>query len=742
MIRALILTLALASLAAPKEPVDYVDPNIGGISHLLVPALPNVQYPHGIARLAPVTPTGVKDRYLADQVFGFRAGASILMPFTGPVPADPARYASLYDHDQETATPYYYSAWLEDTGIQVEYTVTHSVAYYRFTYPENTTPAVLFRGVTAPQFTLQPPNAIQGAEDTPYRDSRLYFHAEFSRPYATSGQKPNAVWAAGFDTRALEIKIGFSYISPEQARRNIAREIPDWDFARVKAEARAVWNRELGKIEISGGTEQQRTIFYTGLYRSVGRPTNLVEGDRYYSGADKQVHPAEGRGFYAVNNPWGSFRSMYPLQLLLDPQRQVDVVRTYIRIYQQSGWMQPYIRQTMIGQHQTAIVTDVWAKGYRDFDLAKAYEGLRKNRMESTLIPWRRGPATSIDRAYQEHGFVPALAPGEQETIPTVDSYERRQAVAVTLEAAYDDWCMAQLARALGKDADLALFSRRALNYRKLFDPQTGFMRPKTADGRWIEPFDPTWSGGQGGRAYYAEMNAWIYTWHVPHDVPGLIGLFGGPGPFTARLDQLFREQYAGNRKQGGTKYAFLAQFPDQTGLIGQYAHGNEPNLHIPYLYNYAGEPWMTQRKVRQILQTQYAAAPLGYAGDEDDGDLGSWYVLSAMGFYPVSPGRPVYDIGSPLFDEVRLHMSGGKVFTLRANHVSTANKYIQSATLNGRPLNAPWFDHQTLAEGGTLVLEMGPRPNREWGKGSANSVQALGQLDSRAPGIGQKRNR
>jgi len=334
--------------------------------------------------------------------------------------------------------------------------------------------------------------------------------------------------------------------------------------------------------------------------------------------------------------------------------------------------------------------------------------------MESTLIPWRRGPATALDRNYFEKGFFPALAPGQKETVAEVDSFERRQSVAVTLDAAYDDWCLAQLAMELGKRDDYEYFMKRARNYENVFDARTGFMAPKTADGKWIEPFDPKWGGGQGGRDYFAEMNSWIYTWHVQHDMAGLIRLMGGREKAAAKLDQLYREQYSGF--QEGAKFVFLRYFPDQTGLIGQYAHGNQPSFHIPYLYNYTGEPWKTQRKVREILKVWYGAHPLGYAGDEDDGELSSWYVLSAMGFFPVCPGRPVYDIGSPLFEEAKLHLAGGKVFAITARKVSAVNKYIQSATLNGKPLDKPWFEHKDLAGGGALVFEMGPRPNVAWG--------------------------
>jgi predicted alpha-1,2-mannosidase len=286
-------------------------------------------------------------------------------------------------------------------------------------------------------------------------------------------------------------------------------------------------------------------------------------------------------------------------------------------------------------------------------------------------------------------------------------------------------WCTAEVARILHHEDDYAYFLKRARNYANVFDARVGFMAPKTADGQWrFSPaeFNPIWAGGQGGRDYYTEMNAWTYTFHVQQDVAGLIALMGGREKFIAKLDRLFTEQYHGFHGDpsrggtGGTKYFFLAWFPDMTGLIGQYAQGDEPSFHIPYLYNYAGAPWKTQRKVREIMKVWYNAGPLGISGDEDNGEESSWYVLSAMGFFTVCPGRPVYDLGSPIFEETRIALGNGKVFTIRAPGVSSRNKYIQSATLDGKPLNKPWFTQSDLAGGGTLVLQMGPRPNEQWG--------------------------
>ena len=513
----------------------------------------------------------------------------------------------------------------------------------------------------------------------------------------------------------ISVRVGVSYISIEQARKNLQKEIPAWGFDQVKARTRAVWNQALGKIAVKGGTEKERTIFYTALYRSMSRMTNHTEDGKYYSGYDNQVHDTGGHDFYAGDGLWDTYRSMHPLQLILDPKRQEDMVRSYIRMYEQSGWMPSFPSiagdgAVMIGHHSAAFITDTYMKGYRDFDAEKAYAGMKRNAMEATILPWRRGPLTELDRVYQEKGFFPALAKGEKETVKEVNPSERRQAVAVTLENCYDDWCVAQMAKALKKDDDYAYFMKRARNYANVFDERIGMMAPKAADGRWVEGFDPTRGGGQGGRDYFAECNSWIYTWHVQHDVAGLIALMGGREKFAAKLDQVFTEQY------GTSKYSFLGQFPDMTGLIGNYSQGDEPSFHIPYLYNYCGQPWKAQRRLRQIMEVWYGDGPLGICGDEDGGAMSSWYVLSAMGFYPVCPGQPVYNIGSPLFQEVKIALADGKAFTITATNASATNKYVQSATLNGKPLNQPWFTHADLAAGGSLALQMGPRPNTKWG--------------------------
>jgi predicted alpha-1,2-mannosidase len=297
---------------------------------------------------------------------------------------------------------------------------------------------------------------------------------------------------------------------------------------------------------------------------------------------------------------------------------------------------------------------------------------------------------------------------------------ERRQSVSVTLENAYDDWCVAQLAKALGKEQDAAYFTKLAHNYQNLFNPAIGFMAPKSADGQWVEHFDPRLGGGQGGRDYTTEVNSWLYTFSVQQDVEGLIQLLGGRDRFNARLDQLFVEPF------GTSKYRFLNQFPDATAMVGMYSQGNEPSFHVAYLYDFSGQPWKAQKRLRQLLDVWYGDGPLGIPGDDDGGETSSWYVLSALGFYPVCPGSPVYEIGSPIFARSSITMRNGKVFTIVADHASARNKYIQSARLNGKPWNKPWFAHADIAGGGTLELEMGDRPNPNWGNNPQDAPPSM----------------
>ena len=722
-----------AQPAAAKEPVDYVNPNIGTVGHLLSATTPSVQYPHGMAKAAPVTTPGIGDRYLADKIFGFAAGPATVMAYTGDLTTEPARSASHYDHDFETATPYWYKVRLDDSRIEAETTVTPLAGYYRFAFPA-TAHAHVALMLRNGQLDVAGPNAVSGSGNSGRQEGTdgvaYYFYAEFSRPVTgfrtwnggvpiSDARQSGASIGLATDFAAargerIGVRVGISLISVDQAKKNLQREIPQWNFEAVKAKARATWNQALSSILVKGGSERERTIFYTAIYRTLCRMMDITEDGQYFSGFDHRVHQADGHDFYVDDGLWDTYRSAHPLSLLIETSRQLDMVRSYIRMYDQSGWMPSFPsvggeRAVMIGHHSTAFIADVYAKGYRDFDVAKAYEGMKKNAMESTMLPWRREPMTDLDKIYLDQGFFPSLARGEVESNRSVHPSEHRQAVSVTLENAYDDWCLAQVAKGLGKDDDYAYFMKRAHNYANVFNAQIGFMAPKSADGKWVEGFDPTLGGGQGGRAWFAECNSWVYTWHVQHDPAGLMALMGGRDKFADKLDQLFSEQY------GTSKFAFLGQFPDMTGLIGNYPQGNEPAFHIPYLFNYCGQPWRTQRRVRQIMDVWYGDGPLGICGDEDGGAMSSWYVFSAMGFYPVTPGEPAYEIGSPLFDETRITLDKGKVFTIAAKNVSAQNKYIQSATLNGKAWDKSWFSHSDLAGGGTLVLVMGSEPNLAW---------------------------
>jgi predicted alpha-1,2-mannosidase len=746
--------ITFAQARGQKEPVDYVSPNIGGIGQLLTATLPYVQRPHGMVRLATVTTPGISDRYLADKIYGFPAGAATLMASVGEVGTSPETYASDFDHDFEVATPYYYEADLQTWKIKSEMTATAQAAYYRFTFPANAHAHLIIRAGEVAEFEVSGVDAVKGSQriegpvgkiSATDQETREYFYAKFSRPFDSyqTWNKDGISHAPkmkgddiGIVTESqttageqIEVRVGVSYISVEQARRNLEREIPGWTFDRVKSEARAIWNDALSGIDVTGGTDLQRTIFYTALYRSLGRMTDITEDGKYFSGYDHAVHDADGHDFYIDDGLWDTYRSLHPLQLLLNAQQQEDMIRSYLRMYKQSGWLPSFPsvageQAVMIGHHAAEFILDTYAKGYRDFDVEEAYAAIRKNATEGTMLPWNRGPLTSLDHVYFEKGFFPALDWGQSETVSEVTP-ERRQAVSVTIENSYDDWCAAQLARALGKQQDAEYFWKLAHNYQNVFNTEIGLMAPRDSGGKWVEHFDPKLGGGQGGRDYFTEVNSWLYTFGVQQDVAGTINLMGGRDAFNAKLDRLFVEQY------GTSKFAFLGQFPDATGLVGQYAQGNEPSFHIPYLYDFSGQPWKTQRRVRQLMDVWYGDGPLGIPGDDDGGETSSWYVLSAVGFYPVCPGSPVYEIGSPIFAKSVIRLGNGKLFTILANNVSARNKYIQSALLNGKPLDTAWFPHTAIANGGALVLEMGDKPNMQWGSAPKDAPPSMSEEQS-----------
>lgn len=696
--------------------VDMVDPTIGGQGFMLEPTRPTVSMPNSMVRVYPVRKDQLDDqiRSFPLTIISHRLGELFwLMPCDGTPDAGAWNRPEAYD--QEKTTPYYYSTRFDHSLIQTEFTPTERCGYFRFTFPAGK-PTVLLANRMSGDLSGKGGQVVTGVER--FRDMQAFVYGEFSAPVTVqssgdSDKKRLTVSAPG-GQKVLEFRYGISFISVEQAQKNLQKEIPAWDFDKIKCSARDRWNEVLGQVQVKGGTDAQRRVFYTSLYRCYERMVNITEDGKYYSAFDHQVHQ-DARPFYVDNWLWDTYRALEPLQTILNPEMEADKVQSYVRMYQQLGWLPCFAvlwgnHECMTGNHAAAWMADVWYKGIRNFDLPSAYAGVRKNSLEGTWLPWRKGPKCSLDDFLNEHGYMPALRAGENETVSLVHPFEKRQAVAVTLAQSYDDWCTAQLARAQGNDADYQLFLKRAGNYKNVFRPEKNGVWPKDAEGNWIEPFDSKFSGGMGGRDYTTENNAYTYDWDVQHDLQGLFELMGGRAKAEAKLDQLFREGL------DRSKYEFWAKFPDASGLVGQFSMGNEPSLAIPYLYNHLGAPWKTQKRVRMLLDTWFTDTLLGVPGDEDGGGLSAFVVFSMMGFYPVTPGVPAYDICSPVFDRVSIRLHNGKTLSIVCRNNSADNKYIQSIRLNGHPHQQVWISHEDIANGAKLELQMGNTPNKELG--------------------------
>jgi len=547
-----------------------------------------------------------------------------------------------------------------------------------------------------------------------------FMYGEFSSSIISSeklNEDQQLILSFSENNKPIDFKYAISYISLEQAKKNLQNEIAAWDFDGLKENARKLWNTDLSQIEEEGGTEAQKRTFYTAFYRTYERMVNISEDGRYYSNYDGNVHE-DTQDFYVDDWIWDTYLAHHPLRALLDPDRENDMMSSYVRMYEQSGWLPQFCllwgeNPCMNGFHSTITFLDDYRKHVLNFDMEKAYEGMKKNAVEGTMLPWRNGAACSLDTFYREKGYFPALHPGEEETVPMVHSFEKRQSVAITLGHSYDDWALAELAKDLGKSDDYSYFQKTANNYKNLYWEEKGFFMPKDASGNWID-IDPKWDGGMGGRDYYDENNGWTYLWQVQHDVAGLMELMGGKEVFEQRLDQLFREDL------GRSKYANWAKFPDFTGIVGQFSMGNEPSFHIPYLYNFTNSPWKTQKKIRMLLDTWYPDNIFGIPGDEDGGGMTAFVVFSSMGIYPVIPGLPLYTIGSPVFEKVTIHLDNGNDFKIIAENYAKDHIYIQKAWLNGNPLDGPWISHEDVINGGELKLEMGLKPNKEWGSSSS----------------------
>lgn len=729
----LLLSLSVSAISIAQNTsgnLKYIDPKIGNVGQLLEPTRPTIQLPNQMIRMAPI-----RANYLDDQISSFpltivshRLGEAFsIKPSVKAVNEASWSQKLAYDHDLEQIRPWFYSTYLLDDEVTVNFAPGKKTGIFQFDFPKNGNKSVLFdlyNGEGSWQF-------VDGKEvlatELYHGDIPVYLYGRFSEK-GVAGTNQNGKIAADQSikgkkakayisfpdnkTGKIEFKYAISFVSAEQAKKNFNNELQSTDFESLKKNGEAVWAKVIGQINIEGGTEAQKRTFYTSLYRTYERMVDITEDGQYYSGYDKKIHQTT-RPFFVDDWSWDTYLAHHPLRTILHPAQEEDMLQSYVEMYKQSGWVPTFPvlfgdNPCMNGFHSSIVFLDAYRKGLKNFDVTKAYEGMVKNANEATMLPWVNGPKCELDDFYYKNGFFPALGNGEKETVKLVTPFEKRQAVAVTLGGAYDDWAVGQMAKDLKKDTDFKTFDARALNYKNLWNNDQHMFIPKDSKGEWIK-IDPKFDGGMGGREFYDENNGYTYKWQVQHDIPGLIGLMGGKKQFEADLDQLFREDL------GRSKYEFWAKFPDATGLVGQYSMGNEPSFHIPYLYNYTA-PWKTQKQVRFLLDVWFKDNIFGIPGDEDGGGMTAFVVFSSLGFYPITPGKPEYTIGSPLFEKATIDLENGKKFTVLAHHASVVNKYIQSAKFDGKPLNTPTFTHAQLQAGGTLELEMGPKPNKSWG--------------------------
>ena len=724
-------SLTLATLQA-GEITKYVNPFIGtgaidgGLSGNNYPGATS---PFGMIQLSPDTSEAPNwgdasgYDYNRNTIFGFShtrlsgTGASDLIDIT-LMPTSSGRTSSAFTHDEEKARPGYYQVMLKDENINAELTTTQRNGIHRYQYPAGKDAEIILdmdhsankgswgRRIINSQIRILNDHAVEGYRIiTGWAKLRkIYFYMEFSSPILTStlrdggrvhentavinGTNLHGCFRFGqLNGKPLTCKVALSSVSMENARQNMEQEAPHWDFDRYVAAADADWEKQLGKIEVKG-TEVQKEIFYTALYHTMIQPNTMSDVNGEYMAADYTTRKvANNETHYTTFSLWDTFRASHPLYTLLEPERVTDFVKSMIRQYEYYGYLPIWQlwgqdNYCMIGNHSIPVITDAILKGIPGIDMEKAYEAVYNSSVTSH--------PNSPFEVWEKYGFMP-------ENIQT-------QSVSITLEQAFDDWCVAQLAAKLNKDADYQRFHKRSEYYRNLFHPKTKFFQSKNDKGEWIEPFDPYQYGGNGGHPF-TEGNAWQYFWYVPHNIQALMELTGGTKAFEQKLDTFFTSTYKSEQMNHNA-----------SGFVGQYAHGNEPSHHVAYLYNFAGQPWKTQKYVSHILNTLYNNTSSGYAGNDDCGQMSAWYVFSAMGFYPVNPADGRYIIGSPLLDECTLKLAGNKEFRIRTIRKSPEDIYIQSVTLNGKKHKDFFITHQDIMNGGTMVFKMGKKPSG-WGK-------------------------
>ncbi len=697
---------------------------------------PAARLPHSSTELGPINanrdvnyPAGVRARYFYPNrvMYGFSTGAGdspTLMPVVGDWTVPPERPGSVYDKAREKASPGYYSVFLDDFRTQVEMTATTWTGIFRLTFPKSNKANVLLDlGRDGGNIEVINNNTVRGKST----NGHTFFLAEFSTPFQDFGtfkqnppRNPHDP-LIGFDDvmpgdRSISGNFAGAYLhfsttegehvlvkvasgpSYEAAQARLQTEEPGFHFEKVHQQAEQSWAPKINAIDVKGGTDKQRMLFYSCLYQSFYSPHLLArKGEQFTTRHGTMQQATYDR--YGPVPLWDTGRNQIVLLTLLEPETKLDILRSELDDARERGYMETSFH----GDNAVFMYLGDWERGLT-FDWPGAYEYLRKNAMDP------QGPRGYLAE-YMQHGWISDIVPKGNPSPPYAGG---KAGVATTLEYSWDDYALSQFARKLGKTADADLFLKRAHNYSNVFDPGTGFMRGKTADGQWISPFDPR-------EPYYnfmmKEASGWSTLWLVPHDVQGLENLLGGREKFAAKLDQFF-----------STPYTAKGICRDCTGVIGQYVQGNQPDQQAAYLYDWAGQPWKTQELTRKILNLMYGSDHTGLAfpGMDDQGSTSSWYVMSALGFYPVDPSSPNYILGSPLFDEATIHMGNGHDFTLTAHNNSAQNLYIQSATLNGKSWNKPWFSHADIASGGKLILTMGPTPNKSWGSAPADAPPSM----------------
>jgi len=743
---ALILLISSCSENTQKQAenlCDFVDPFIGTDYH--GHTFPGAALPFSMVQLSPDTRTMGWDacggyHYSDSSILGFSHthlsgtgigdyGDVLFMPYTGSVSLDAgppedinAGYRSRFDRDTEKARPGYYRVELTDDDIVVELTSTTRAGMHRYTFTGAEQAGILIdlthtiHGHKNPLHEIRIINnqEIQGLKLTSgwARHHTVYFTAKFSKPFEAeiyaddmlqegqsefSGQnaKVKLLFSTGEGEQVLA-KVGISAVSYKGSALNLESEMPGWDFDRIRREAEETWEHELSRIRVKTEDIPEKRTFYTALYHSYIYPGVFSDVDGSYKGMDHKNHQSDINN-YTVFSLWDTYRALHPLFTIMKPEYNQELIRSLLRKYDEGGILPKWglasnYTGTMIGSHAVSVIVDAYMKGHRNFDVEKALEAIQYSMNWDTLKPLSgsgelvRRKLMSDAKLYEEkYGFIPAdLA---------------NRSVSIALEYAYNYWTVATMAEDMGRQKIAQSYYEKSLRYKTYFNQESGFMRGKNLDGSWLEPFHPRHANHTGFDPY-VEGNAWQWTWFVPHDVDGLAELMGGKEAFSQKLDSLFTvsSEVLGEHAGG-----------DITGLIGQYAHGNEPSHHIAYMFNEVEQPWRTQEIVSQILDEFYTDQPDGLCGNEDCGAMSAWYILNSLGFYPLCPGDVRYSIGRPSFDEVKIDLENGKVFTILAENRSSGNPYVQEVRLNGEKLTEPYLTHDDIEAGATLEYVMGP---------------------------------